>query len=152
MKSLVYCWPKHHRSALHKSNREDNNAVQINHLLMWLHHSTLRRLVDFRVVSVISCNILLRPVLHENVTCMQEKLFSWVVIWRSWYERGIMQFPHRGRPHRGHTEDEVCVRVCGRDLQQRGTGQPPLTRVIITLWPPIEGGKERQVMGTLKTV
>lgn len=60
-------------------NSQDDNAVQMNPLLMWLHHKALRILADFSVACVcvylISCNILLRPVLHENVTCMQEKVF-----------------------------------------------------------------------------
>lgn len=47
--------------------------IQSNHLLMWLHQSTLRILVMLN--HFLKCNMLPRPVLNENVACVQEKVF-----------------------------------------------------------------------------
>lgn len=47
--------------------------IQSNHLLMWLHQSTLRILVMLN--HFLKCNMLQRPVLNENVACVQEKVF-----------------------------------------------------------------------------
>lgn len=86
--------------------------IQSNHLLMWLHQSTLRILVMLN--HFLKCNMLPRPVLNENVACVQEKVFffSWVIIWRNWHEKGFMQFPTLRQTTQSNTEDGVCVFVC----------------------------------------
>lgn len=56
-----------------RSTMAMQEEIQSNHLLMWLHQSTLRILVMLN--HFLKCNMLPRPVLNENVACVQEKVF-----------------------------------------------------------------------------
>lgn len=72
-KKLEKCTRKVSNRKKRKSIMAMQEEIQSNHLLMWLHQSTLRILVMLN--HFLKCNMLPRPVLNENVACVQEKVF-----------------------------------------------------------------------------
>lgn len=79
----------------------------------FFYHSTLTILVDIIVISVISCNILLRPALHENVTRMQEKVFFFPESLSGKVDmRGVSCSSHTEADHTEDTQRMECVCLC----------------------------------------
>lgn len=101
------------QSKKRKSIMAMQEEIQSNHLLMWLHQSTLRILVMLN--HFLKCNMLPRPVLNENVACVQEKVFFFPesLFGEIDMRRVSCSSQHWGRPHRVTQRMAfVCLCVC----------------------------------------